>query len=144
MIDMEKYLFERSPDIQVMTLPEFKAAYARGRRRAELYEKLLEELDNLREQCNSFHIIVFGSYITDKKEPGDIDLMISLIPRQDCVYDIIINGLRRIHEKEIDIQYQKAQYYLKNTRQLVDYFNSNPLNRKEEIKIFRAVELHPY
>ncbi len=127
--------------ITTMTLKEFRTTYAINDRRRHLIKELLGELEVIARQCRKFSIIVFGSYISDKDEPGDIDVLISLLPKKNCVYALLKKGLEKEHEKEVDIQFQRGEYYTRSAESLVDYFNENPLNLKKGIRIRRAVEL---
>lgn len=124
-----------------MTLDEFEKTYAVNETRRRLLRLLGEELVVIGRQCKKFSIIIFGSYITEKPEPGDIDVLISLVPRQDCIYRIMKQGLEREHGKDVDVQFQRGEYYTKNAEQLVAYFNNNPLNFNRGIRMLEAVEL---
>jgi predicted nucleotidyltransferase len=124
-----------------LNLQEFFETYVTNEKRNSLFDKLLEDLQVIKFQCSCMRIIVFGSYITPKLEPNDIDLMISLVPESDYVYDFMTDGLWQKNRKEIDIQYQKAEYFLKDAQQLVVFFNENPLNKEKGICITECVEL---
>lgn len=124
-----------------MKLSAFKKQYAFNKHRRFLYNLFIEDLHLIKSQCKYLRVLVFGSYITHKQKPHDIDLMLGLIPCQDCVYNIMKNGLQQEHPKEIDIQYKKTQYFLKDAKGLVTFFNSNPLNKKKGIYIKKAVEI---
>ena len=128
-------------EITTMTLEEFRTAYAINDRRRHLIDELLEELKVIARQCRKFSIIVFGSYITDKDEPDDIDVLISLLPKKECVFAIMKEGIEKEHQKEVDIQFQRGEYYTKSAESLIDFFNENPFNLKKGIRIRKAVEL---
>ncbi len=128
-------------NIKKLNLQEFLDAYVTNEKRKRLFDKFLEDLQVIKSQCSCMRIIVFGSYITSKLEPNDIDLMISLIPESEYVYDLMTDGLWQKNRKEIDIQYQKAEYFLKDAQQLVVFFNENPLNKEKGICITECVEL---
>lgn len=127
--------------IKKLNIDEFAEQYVTNERRRILFEKLLEELQLIRSQCRRFRVIVFGSFITNKEKPNDIDLMISIIPDQDHIFDFMTDGMQQKNDDEVDIQYQKAEYFLKNAQQLVDFFNENPLNKKNGIQIQNCVEI---
>lgn len=128
-------------NVKKLDIDEFARCYATNERRRDLFKKFIEELQLVRSQCSRLRVIVFGSYITNKEEPNDIDLMISLIPDQDHVFDFMTDGMQQKNDDEVDIQYQKAEYFLKNAQQLVDFFNENPLNKKNGIQIENCVEI---
>lgn len=124
-----------------MTLGEFEKAFARNGRRRYLLGEMIDELEVIARQCEKFSVIVFGSYISGKALPGDIDVLVSLVPRRECVYSIMKCGLEKEHEKDVDIQFQRAEYFTKSAERLVDYFNENPYNFRKGIRITDAVEL---
>jgi predicted nucleotidyltransferase len=128
-------------NVKKLNLQEFLETYVTNGKRRCLFDKLLEDLQVIKSQCSCMRIIVFGSYITSKLEPNDIDLMISLIPESEYVYDLMTDGLWQKNRKEIDIQYQKAEYFLKDAHQLVVFFNENPLNKEQGICITECIEL---
>ncbi len=127
--------------ILTMTLDEFRKAYAVNRRRRRLLRCLEDELAVIGKQCVKFSLIVFGSYITGKPEPGDIDVLISLLPRKECVFSIMEQGLERKHRDEVDVQFQRGEFCTKSAAQLVAYFNDNPLNFNKGIRLIEVVEL---
>jgi predicted nucleotidyltransferase len=128
-------------NVKKLNLQEFFEAYVTNEKRKCLFDKLLEDLQVIKSQCSCLRIIIFGSYITPKLEPNDIDLMISLIPESEYVYDFMTGGLWQKNRKEIDIQYQKAEYFLKDAHQLVVFFNENPFNKEKGICITECIEL---
>lgn len=128
-------------NIRQLDLDDFSEAYVTTDRRKYLFDKFLEDLRVIKSQCSCMRIIVFGSYITSKSEPNDIDLMISLIPGSEYVYDFMTDGLWQKNRNEVDVQYQRAEYFLKDAQQLVAFFNENPINREKGICITECVEL---
>ncbi len=127
--------------IRSMALDEFREAFAVNERRSYLLGELLDELNVVARQCEKVSVIVFGSYITEKEAPGDIDVLVSLVPKKDHVYAIMTKGLEKKHEKVVDVQFQRGEYSTKSAEQLVDYFNGNPYNFRKGVRIARAVEL---
>lgn len=127
--------------IRKIDLGEFHRKYSFNERREHLYGLFTEELDRIKPQCVQLRVLVFGSYITTKREPRDIDVLIALVPAGDWVYTLMTRGLQRWHPGEIDVAYHKTQYCVMDAERLVRYFNENPLNRKKDIRIKRAVEI---
>ncbi len=127
--------------IKKITLKEFKKRYLLNNYRKRLFKHLLEELENISGKCKCYKFLIFGSYITRKKEPNDIDVLISLIPEKDYVYSISKDGLQSEFFDEIDIHFMKSQYFIKDVDGLLDFFNENPLNKNKGISIKRAVEI---
>jgi len=109
--------------------------------RKELIKKLEQELTYICQQVDELLELIFGSFITDKPFPHDVDLFISFKPSKDCVADILRHGLDRLHPDVIDIQYRKLEYDLFSAEELVEYFNNNPLNFRQGISLDRVIEL---
>jgi hypothetical protein len=121
--------------------PDFYKTFAYNERRKYLYGLLLEELALVRSQCATVRVLVFGSYISDKEEPRDIDLLLSLIADSECVYEVWTKGLRLNHPDEVDVHYYKTQLYIKDAESLLKHFNANPKNELYGIAINDAVEI---
>lgn len=127
--------------IGTMSMKQFRRAYAWNERRRHLYHMLLDELVGVRSQCTIMRVLVFGSYITSKEEPGDIDVLIGLIPTRECAYAFMTTGLVHRHPDDVDVTYHKTQMFLQTAEQLVRFFNNNPLNQKKHIALDRVIEL---
>jgi len=56
-----------------ISLAEFEQVFVYNERRREIFNKFLKLIDDLR-TINCSLIYVDGSYVTDKEEPGDIDV----------------------------------------------------------------------
>jgi hypothetical protein len=123
------------------TLDEFRDAFASSDRRKYLYGLFLEEMELIRSQCAVVRVLVFGSYITAKEEPNDIDLLIALIADSDSVYEVWTRGLRRAHPDEVDVHYYKTQVYVNDAEGLLRHFNANPKNELYGIAIRDAAEI---
>ncbi len=124
-----------------LTLEEFSARFADTEGRKKLFDLLVEELAVIKAQCSRLRVLVFGSYITAKSNPRDIDVLISLIPNEDCIYSLWTEGLRREHPDEVDVHYYKTQRYIKDAEGLLEHFNNNPVNELQCIAIHDAVEI---
>jgi predicted nucleotidyltransferase len=123
------------------TPDEFRKTFAYNKRRRYLYGLLREELALIKCQCTAVRVLVFGSYITDKEEPRDIDLLLSLIAEKERVYEVWTKGLRLTHPDEVDVHYYKTQLYIKDGECLLAHFNANPKNELYGIAIREAVEI---
>jgi predicted nucleotidyltransferase len=123
------------------TSADFYKTFAYNERRKHLYGLFMEELEIIRSQCAIVRVLVFGSYITGKEEPRDIDLLLSLIADSECVYEVWTKGLRLTHPDEVDVQYYKTQLYIKDAESLLKHFNANPKNELYGIAINDAAEI---
>ena len=124
-----------------LTMEELSGRYAGNEQRKRLFDLFVDELTSIKRQCSRLRVLVFGSYITAKSIPRDIDVLISLIPSEDCVYALWTEGLRREHPEEVDVHYYKTQLYMKDAEGLLEHFNNNPMNELQGITIHDAVEI---
>jgi hypothetical protein len=58
-----------------MNLPQFIEKFGTNERRAHLVECFLDDLKGLKEYYGNLQIFVFGSFVTAKEEPTDIDVL---------------------------------------------------------------------
>ncbi len=124
-----------------LTLEELSGIYAGNEQRKRLFGLFVNELASIKKQCSRLRVLVFGSYITEKSNPRDIDVLISLIPSEECVYALWTEGLHREHPEEVDVHYYKTQRYMKDAEGLLEHFNNNPKNELQGIVIHDAVEI---
>ncbi len=72
--------------LHLCTLEEVKAAFGQFRRsdrRPQLTERLTLYIQDARNSSVVSAIVIDGSYVTTKEEPGDIDLIVALQPGLD-------------------------------------------------------------
>jgi predicted nucleotidyltransferase len=124
-----------------LTLEELSGRYAGNEQRKRLFDLFVDELKSIQAQCSRLRVLVFGSYITGKNSPRDIDVLISLIPSDDCMYTLWTEGLHREHPDEVDVHYYKTQRYIKDAEGLLVHFNNNRINELQGIAIRDAVEI---
>ena len=127
--------------IRKLTIEEFAGKFSYNEQRKYLLDLLVDELEFIKLQCIQLRVLIFGSYITSKKNPRDIDVLISLIACKDSVYTVWTDGLRQKHPKDVDVHYYKTQQYIKDAAGLLKHFNKNPKNELQGISIKKAVEI---
>ncbi|OHD64344.1 MAG: hypothetical protein A2176_01785 [Spirochaetes bacterium RBG_13_51_14] len=127
--------------IKKYTLEQFCSRFAYNKQRKLLCDMFIEELALIQSQCEKWRVLVFGSYITRRKNPNDIDVLLSLIPNVECVYSVITRGLRQKHPRCVDVHYYKTQHYIKDADGLLKHFNNNPINELQGVFIKKAVEI---
>lgn len=127
--------------IKKLTLDEFAGKFSFSDRRKYLHDLFVDEMEFIKSQCSQLRVLVFGSYITSKRNPRDIDVLLSLIACEEAVYTVWTDGLRQRHPKEVDIHYYKTQQFIKDAAGLLKHFNKNPKNELQGISIKKAVEI---
>lgn len=60
-----------------MNLQELEASHVQDGRRRELFDRLVEQIDVWNEEFSGLEVWLFGSFLTDKPEPGDIDILVT-------------------------------------------------------------------
>ncbi|MFW5808477.1 MAG: DUF6932 family protein [Spirochaetota bacterium] len=123
------------------SINEFSRKFCFNRYRRELFSLFCEEMQNILRQSSQLRILVFGSFITKKERPSDIDVLISIIPTRESSYRMLKKGLARIHKKRIDVKYSRHQMILESCESLINTFNTNKLNKEKKISIDQAVEV---
>ncbi|HDP80470.1 MAG TPA: hypothetical protein ENN21_06465 [Spirochaetes bacterium] len=124
-----------------MDIKEFRGRFVFTKRREELLRLFLDEMKTVRSQCERVRVLVFGSFITGKEEPADMDVLLSILPNRDNVYRLYTSTLEREHPREIDVQYVKSTWRLRTAESLLAFFNRNPINVKKGVRVTEAVEL---
>lgn len=119
----------------------FMKKYLYNHHRKTLFDYFLDELEDIKPKCEQLRIFIFGSFITIKKKPNDIDVLINLVPNADNVYPMMKERIHTKYPDKVDIKYVKTQLFLIDAESTIKHFNENPLNIKDEIKIKRAVEI---
>ncbi len=137
----ELYCSRNTIMVSESTLAEFGATHAYNDHRLRLLRLFADEVEGLRLQCDRLRILIFGSYISKKELPGDIDVLVSLIPDCDHVYSFMRKGLDRRHPEDVDLYFHKTQVFMVDAMNLIKHFNENPLNKKRRITIAKAVEI---
>jgi predicted nucleotidyltransferase len=77
--------------LHLCTLEEVKEAFGQFRRsdrRPQLTERLARYIQDARNSGIVSAIVIDGSYVTAKKEPGDIDLIVALRPELDLTTEM--------------------------------------------------------
>lgn len=59
-----------------MTEEEFVATYCTSARREELFAELKHAMRIVRESMDPVRVVVYGSFVTEKEFPGDIDVLL--------------------------------------------------------------------
>ncbi len=122
-------------EVERINLAEFYKRFAVNAARKKLYRKFVAELAMLRRQSEEIRIVVFGSYVTDKETPGDIDVLASIIVDDDNFLDLVQNGVRQRFPDAVDFHMHRASRFLKTGEKLVENFNEFSLNREKGIRI---------
>jgi hypothetical protein len=114
------------------TLERFRCDYVWNDRRQELFLNLLDEIESIRKQSKQRRVFVFGSFLTSKRIPGDLDLLLSYEPTS------IPPKLVRVHPNDIQIKSNARMAFgkpviLDSKEAAIRDFNSDPANIQNHI-----------
>lgn len=121
-----------------MTLPQLEERYAWNARRRALLWDLEEEFSQIARCSTGYRVVIFGSYLTNEPEPGDIDLIIAYDRKPgegDCGSE---NDVPFLHKAAIQIKCQVrigCTTPLPSAHDLVADFNAFPANASSGIRI---------
>lgn len=128
-------------NIESMSLAEFHRRFVYNGRRRKLLVLLLDELAAIEEVSTKMRLLIFGSFITDKEQPGDIDALVSLVGRKEHFREIQKNGVPRRQPDAIDLFTYMSVRFLFTPERILDEFNHNFKNRENHIILTDAVHI---
>jgi hypothetical protein len=120
-----------------LTLMQLEETYAWNDRRRELLGKLKEELAQITRCSTGYRAVLYGSYLTKKTDPGDIDLIIAYDRRMGAK-NCGSMEFPFLHKGDIQIKLSERQGYttpLPSAESLVLEFNEFPTNASKDIRI---------
>jgi predicted nucleotidyltransferase len=99
-----------------------------------LFGKLVEEINSIRQQSKQFRVFVFGSYLRGKRNPGDVDVLLSYEPAS------FPPRLKRIHPNDIQIMSNARTAIghpavLDSKKDIIRDFNKSPDNLRKGIAL---------
>jgi len=120
---------------RVLSLRKFSQHLVRGNRRKMLFAHLQEELGPLLRVCSEFRAWVFGSYLTTKRRPNDIDLLITCrVPMHQA--GIVFQHLsHRRHREDVQMLHRCGSSPMPTKEQMIAEFNSQERNNASGISI---------
>jgi len=63
--------------ITILSLQEIESQFATNEHRRALYDLLVSQIEQTQRQYDNLSVLLFGSFITKKEIPEDIDLIVS-------------------------------------------------------------------
>lgn len=124
-----------------MNVEEFISLYVTNQRREELFAGLRIQLSSIMEDSSSIRVIIFGSFLTNREYPGDIDVLVSAVIRHEAVVHYISHDVRRPIRDGVDLYLFRCASFISEAEALVAKFNTNKNNVKHGVLIDRAVEI---
>ena len=122
-----------------MTLAQFHSAFVYNRRRRRLLVALLDELAGIAERSTKMRVVVFGSFMTDKEMPGDVDALVCAVAKDEFVLELQENGFPRRQPDDVDMFTYLSVRFLFTPERLVDEFNTNYKNRENQVVLENGI-----
>ncbi len=115
-----------------MNQSAFASRYATNKHRQALYEELLGYLDMVKRYLSLYCLVVFGSFISDKELPNDVDLILHGHVRNDMLGTFNVETFRsqgKLHIK-LEISAMKQDFDLRTSAELVHWFEDSNAGKK--------------
>lgn len=126
-----------------MNITEFREKYATNDHRINLFASFEKFIENAEEYLSPFSIAIYGSYITEKDNPSDIDIILHGFVKNEK-FDTYNPALFRL-ESPIHIKAFISQSFgdkqLKNMNKIISEFSSSEENKKKNFRVDSYVEI---
>lgn len=126
-----------------MNMDEFRETYVFNSHRNRIFLELQDYANTVSEYLSPHLLIVFGSFISEKEKPNDIDILLHgfVKTKKFRKFDIrMLLSRNSIHvENEISALMQETN--LMTASELVEWFESSEKNRSIGIKVGKWVQL---
>jgi len=128
--------------VRKISISELEKEYVFNDSRNKLYHYLLMEIEYMKQFTEVLRLGIYGSFITDKPVPNDIDIIVggSL---NEAGRELIIKD-RRISNKNRDFVHRKSYFPADGENCLdtvIDEFNNKGENLEKGIEIKNYIEL---
>lgn len=120
-----------------MNIEEFRRRYATNRHREYLFSEFKEYLDHTSEFLLPYNVLVFGSFVTVKENPSDVDILVHGYVK-DCKIDEF--DIRSFQTKgylhiKLEISAMKQTFKLRTCREIVEWFEESEKNKNRSITV---------
>lgn len=124
-------------------MDEFREAYVFNSHRNRIFLELQDYANTVNEYLSPYLLIVFGSFISEKEKPSDIDILLHgfVITRKFRKFDIRMLLSRNSVHVENDISALMRESKLMTASELVEWLESSEKNRSRGIKVGKWVQL---
>ncbi|MEL7799684.1 DUF6932 family protein [Idiomarina loihiensis] len=130
--------------MEKINIVEFKARYATNKHRIVLFEELERFLEKVDDFLSPYSVAIYGSYITDKSDPSDVDLLLHGFVKETKHSDYTPKTLvpeGHVHLQKFITSYTLCEKKLKDMSVIIDEFCSTEANRERRFEINEYVEI---
>ena len=126
-----------------MNIDDFKQTYVVSHHREEIFSEFLVYASTVNEYLSPFILLVYGSFISEKDYPKDIDILLHGFVKEEKFVGFNIDMVRsreRVHVKsEISALMQETK--LKSESELIEWFENTENNKTKGIKVDEYVQI---
>ncbi|WFF41212.1 hypothetical protein EVC62_06685 [Salinicola endophyticus] len=127
-----------------MNISEFELTYVKNAHRLALFEAFLKFVEKADEYLHPYQLAVYGSFITNKPSPGDIDVILQGFVRKDKWDEYSPSILRLdgpIHVKPFITMSMDDVYHLKPIDNVIKNFSNTEENKLRYFDIASYVQI---
>ncbi len=124
-------------------MEEFRKTYAVNSHRNRIFLEFLDYANAVNEYLSPYLLLVYGSFISEKENPNDIDILLHgfVKTRKLRKFDIrMLLSKNSIHVTN-DISALMQETKLMTARELVEWFESGEENKAKGIKVGEWVQI---
>ena len=123
-----------------MKYSEFKKVFGFNKHRLDLLSCFETEYNIIQEYTSRHRVVVYGSFITNKETPSDIDILLESVHNGGSEYPPPFKFERQIQIRQ---RYPRLNrnYKLPTAKDMVLNFNNHKTNKEKDISIKDYIEL---
>ena len=115
--------------ITILSLQEIESQFATNEHRRALYDLLVSQIEQTQRQYDNLSVLLFGSFITKKEIPEDIDLIVSYA----CSEERYSGPPARVAGKQVDLHRYRLDTL--SAAAALRRFNGEPRNVEKGIAV---------
>jgi hypothetical protein len=126
-----------------MNRDEFKELYVNNTQRQKIYSEFEDYLNTVKEYLFPYVLLVYGSFITEKEIPNDMDVLLHGFVKNEKVASFNINMMKSkglIHVK-LEVSALKQETVTKSNEELIKWFEEGKKNKTKAIKVGKYVQI---
>ncbi len=127
----------------MMNIDKFKDSYITSLQREKIYSEFEDYLKTVKEYLSPYVLLVYGSFITEKEYPNDIDVLLHGFVKDEKVATFKIDMVRSrglVHVKS-EVSMLKKETIIKSSEELIEWFQEGEKNKAKGIKVGEYVQI---
>jgi hypothetical protein len=126
-----------------MKLDEFREAYAFNSHRKKIFQEFLDYASSVNNYLSPYLILAYGSFISEKKKPNDIDILLHGFVKTRKFREFDIRKLLSRNSVHVtnDIAALMQETKLMTASELIEWFENADKNKANKIKVGEWVQI---